>query len=273
MIASLPTLKNEHIHDAVAHILEVLNEKEKFIIQSRFALEKDSRSTLEEIGSHYGITRERVRQLENNALRKIERHIHNTPIKDIIRSAESIVMQEGGVLSDVELKHRILSKFPQLNTQVLHAIHLSLELSAELSFTGNTIDFYPLWTLKNHSIPYKEITEKVEKKLKKQTNLQSLKDLLEKNDFQEYGLSEKQLAHILINKKSLRIIDAKVGLSSWRHINPKTLKDKLLFILNKNKKPMHFRSLAQEIRNEQFDQKNLTTKRFTTSLFATLNLF
>ena len=52
-------------------VLEVLNEKENFIIQMRFGIAKDKSYTLEEIGEILKISSERVRQLEARALDKI----------------------------------------------------------------------------------------------------------------------------------------------------------------------------------------------------------
>ena len=60
------TLKNQ-----VADVLQVLKPKERSIIELRYGLTLGEEKTLEEIGSMYGVTRERVRQIEVKALRKL----------------------------------------------------------------------------------------------------------------------------------------------------------------------------------------------------------
>ena len=60
------TLKNQ-----VADVLQVLKPKERSILELRYGLTLGEEKTLEEIGSMYGVTRERVRQIEVKALRKL----------------------------------------------------------------------------------------------------------------------------------------------------------------------------------------------------------
>jgi RNA polymerase primary sigma factor len=54
-------------------LLDVLTLREKIILLQRFGLEDGEPKTLEEIGKKFGITRERIRQLENIALSKLRR--------------------------------------------------------------------------------------------------------------------------------------------------------------------------------------------------------
>lgn len=53
--------------------LEVLDERNKLILMERFGLLNGDRKTLEEIGSQYGLTRERIRQIQNKSLLKLKR--------------------------------------------------------------------------------------------------------------------------------------------------------------------------------------------------------
>lgn len=57
----------------VYSILEVLNEREKMVILSRFGIVDDKPKTLEFVGQKLGVTRERVRQIEAKAMRKLKR--------------------------------------------------------------------------------------------------------------------------------------------------------------------------------------------------------
>jgi len=64
-------LEQEALEAVVRDSLEVLNEREKYIVQRYFGLDGKSGETLEEVGSALGVTRERARQLRNRALEKI----------------------------------------------------------------------------------------------------------------------------------------------------------------------------------------------------------
>lgn len=54
----------------VSEILKSLNDREKEIVTKRYSLSGNKKSTLEGIGEKYNITRERVRQIENIAIKK-----------------------------------------------------------------------------------------------------------------------------------------------------------------------------------------------------------
>ena len=54
-------------------LLDVLPKREQIIILARFGLEDGKPKTLEELGKQFGVTRERIRQLQNIALSKLRR--------------------------------------------------------------------------------------------------------------------------------------------------------------------------------------------------------
>ena len=66
-------LRDKDLHDEVGGLLEVLDDREKKIISQRFGFNGGKRKTLEEVGEKLGVTRERIRQLQNIALSKLRR--------------------------------------------------------------------------------------------------------------------------------------------------------------------------------------------------------
>src|SRR3984893_15766575 len=66
-------LRDKDLHNDVDGLLEVLNDREKEIISQRFGFDGGERKTLEEVGQKLGVTRERIRQLQNSALSKLRR--------------------------------------------------------------------------------------------------------------------------------------------------------------------------------------------------------
>jgi RNA polymerase, sigma 70 subunit, RpoD len=56
-------------------VLSTLSEREEQVLRYRFGLEDDTEHTLEQVGKRFGVTRERIRQIEAKALRKL-RHPH-----------------------------------------------------------------------------------------------------------------------------------------------------------------------------------------------------
>jgi RNA polymerase primary sigma factor len=74
------TLRREDIDRA----LDSLPERERKVIELRFGLKGEQPCTLEEVGRAFGVTRERIRQIENNTLKKLE----GLPEAQALRNAE-----------------------------------------------------------------------------------------------------------------------------------------------------------------------------------------
>ncbi|MDX2082308.1 MAG: RNA polymerase sigma factor RpoD/SigA [Terrimicrobiaceae bacterium] len=66
-------LRDKDLRDEVGDLLDVLDERERRIINSRFGLDGQRPKTLEEVGEKFGVTRERIRQLQNIALNKLRK--------------------------------------------------------------------------------------------------------------------------------------------------------------------------------------------------------
>ena len=68
----------------VANILQELSAREQKILRMRFGLEDGRSHTLEEVGQEFGVTRERIRQIEAKALKKLEKHQDSSRLKDYL---------------------------------------------------------------------------------------------------------------------------------------------------------------------------------------------
>jgi RNA polymerase primary sigma factor len=78
-IASFQLLKEQ-----VAEVLYTLNDRERRVLQLRFGLEDGRSRTLEEVGREFGVTRERIRQIEAKALRKLRHPSRSKRLKDFL---------------------------------------------------------------------------------------------------------------------------------------------------------------------------------------------
>ena len=72
------------LRDAIDEVLDTLSEREAGIIRLRFGLSGRRPQTLEEVGGHFGLTRERIRQIEIEALRKLRMPTITKKIKDYL---------------------------------------------------------------------------------------------------------------------------------------------------------------------------------------------
>ena len=66
-------LNSESLKAEIARVLSVLSERESEVIKLYFGLDKEQAHTLEEIGDKFNLTRERVRQIKEKAIRRLKR--------------------------------------------------------------------------------------------------------------------------------------------------------------------------------------------------------
>ena len=78
--AAASTLLKEQLID----VLETLHERERKVLSLRFGLEDGRARTLEEVGREFNVTRERIRQIEAKALRKLRHPSRSRKLKDYL---------------------------------------------------------------------------------------------------------------------------------------------------------------------------------------------
>ena len=66
----------------VANILDTLGSREAEILKMRFGIDTEKAMTLEEVGDHYGLSKERIRQIENKAIRKLRNPVRAKMLKE-----------------------------------------------------------------------------------------------------------------------------------------------------------------------------------------------
>jgi RNA polymerase primary sigma factor len=74
----------EDTRNEVLSVLNTLTPREKQVIVMRFGFDDDEPKTLEEIGASFGVTRERIRQIETKALSKLRNPVRSAMIKKCI---------------------------------------------------------------------------------------------------------------------------------------------------------------------------------------------
>jgi RNA polymerase primary sigma factor len=78
------TAARELLKEQVRHALSVLTERERQVLEMRFGLLDGKDYTLEEVGKHFSVTRERIRQIEAKALRKLRHPTRSRHLRDYL---------------------------------------------------------------------------------------------------------------------------------------------------------------------------------------------
>jgi RNA polymerase primary sigma factor len=76
---------HKSLTDNIDSILKILTDREAKVLKMRFGLQGEKEHTLEEVGQYFRVTRERIRQIEAKALRKLKQSKNSKPIKEFLK--------------------------------------------------------------------------------------------------------------------------------------------------------------------------------------------
>ncbi len=243
-----PTLDIQQI---TADILETIDkEREREIISRRFGLQ-GRKETLEEIGKVLGITRERVRQVEKQALQRLQdlEHEHIETVRDFFTTT---LEQLGRIVPLHEVsKHA--------GTEESAHVNFLAHLVSEVSVITENDHFHHTLALSSHHDhkTAKSLHDELVKTVKKFKEPITLDDIHEAFDKK---LDHHHLHGLARSSKHLATLDDKWGLVSWPQVNPKSIRDKIYIILQRQNEPMHFNEIADKIKNSDFRRKDVTTQ-------------
>lgn len=230
-------------------LLGNLQDRAHDIIVNRYGLGDDTDSkTLEAIGKKYGITRERVRQIENAALAAIRKsdsfkseHKTFSELKSLVESMGTLVHEEDFL--------NALSKDPATKNH----IHFYLVLGDEFKKLKEDDYFKSRWTIDEklsqvvhealHSV-YKNLNDK---------ELLSENDLVSRFIDELKGVSEQykneEIARrwLSISKKIAKNPLGEWGPSDSQNVKTRGIKDYAYLMMKKHGSPMHFREVAKAI--------------------------
>ena len=265
--ATLAVLQQENFNlkEVIEDMFLVLTEKEKDVIIKRFSLNNKPRQTLDKIGKHYSVTRERIRQIENIALNKLRRTVSNTKLRLINRLAKDFIVQDGGVMLEAEIINKILQNIYTSSQVDGKIIVLSLNCDVELKKSPRTNTTEAFWMLKEiNPGDVRKITEAGLSVLKKHGDIMTEDQIISAVQnlslFKNKTIANKLIISCLKTDKRARMVEGKWGLMEWRHVNPRSIRDKAEIVLDKAKKPLHFVEIANRISEIGFDKKVVTVQ-------------
>lgn len=260
------TIKGKlNLTEIIEDMFMVLTPKEKEVIIKRFSLDNKPRQTLEKIGQSFSVTRERIRQIEKIALGKLRRTVQNTRLNSINKIANEIIESNGGVLVESKLVAEILNKILSDQEVDANIIRLALNINPDIAKMEKTNIYKPFWRF--HSVTFDLIKKIIAEGI---TLLNKKNDIVADNDLitqikasleaKEVNIdSHLVLSAIEVDKRVKRVKEG-YGLMSWRHINPRSIRDKAYIVLKKTENPLHFVEIANKIAESGFDKKVVTTQ-------------
>lgn len=230
-------------------LLSCLSDRAAEVIAYRFGLGKSvEKLTLDAIGKKYGITRERVRQIEEYALEVMRKSEAYKEEKAVFEEIESLLHSLGGIIVEDDLLGHV-SKDKSLQNYM----HFLLTVGEPFKRFKEDDDFKHRWHANE------ELADKVEEALKKLYASLSMEDLLPESEMinrfiQHLGYISEKYKNQEIIKRWLAIskhID-KNALGDWGkakspHIRSKGVRDYAFLVVKRHGTPIHFRDVAKQI--------------------------
>ena len=81
----MDAVAREMLRESIADTLAVLSDRERQVLELRYGLVDGRDHTLEEVGQHFTVTRERIRQIEAKALRKLRHPTRSRKLRDFLK--------------------------------------------------------------------------------------------------------------------------------------------------------------------------------------------
>ncbi|MBM3258025.1 MAG: hypothetical protein FJZ05_02345 [Candidatus Nealsonbacteria bacterium] len=217
-------------------LLKTLPEKQKDVLLKRFALDSKQAKkgqTLEAIGKQFGITRERVRQIETDAFSRLEPESKKD--QKVFQYFKSLLKKTGNLRKEEAFLYELAS------AKFQNQVYFLLTLSEDFIRFGETRDFYSFWATDRKTwVSLEKAISLICQKLKKAGKPLKLKEINNLSSLKPEVLN----SYLEISKKIQKNAKGLFGLKDWPEINPKRIKDKAFLAFKEVQKPLHFGAVA-----------------------------
>ena len=235
--------------DATKKMLAILAPRAREVVAKRYGLdETNERQTLESIGQKYGITRERVRQIENAALAAIKKSPEFKTFDSIFAELKQILSAYGGIVHEEQFLDAIAKDKPNQNH-----IHFLLVIGDAFTKLKEDEEFHHRWTVDAR------LADKVHNSIRSLCRNFSENDLVSEPDLISNFLNElkdvtkdpevKEFAKswISLSKRIGKNPLGEWGLTQSPNVHMRGIRDYAFLVLRKHGSPMHFTEVAKEI--------------------------
>lgn len=232
-------------------LLAVLDARSRDVISRRYGLVGAEIETLESIGREYGITRERVRQIEYHAKRILQRQAE---LLDNVKSYfDDIFTVYGGILT-----HDHLTEIIKEDSQMTR---FYLDILPQFVFVKRDKYLLPHWRHENalleqaYAIAQGAVEHlKAERRPVTKDDLHTAVSTRLAQDYAELIVQHIEAALVAAGKTA-KTPFAEWGLIGWPETTPSGVGDKAYAVLRRHGKPQHFSQIAELINEAKFDKK------------------
>lgn len=232
-------------YEALERLILDLPERSREILKSRYGIIEGKSQTLEEIGRKYKITRERIRQIIKEILKKIKAKKQSGIFEESRKKIEFTISQNGGIIK----KENLLFKLGKHDHKEKGSVCVFLESLEDVVYNEKTPELEKSVSFKDFDInSWKEMKDEVKKILDEFNKTLEIEELAAELAKRGKSISREKLhSHLSVSKEINKNKFGKWGLSHWVEINPKIVWQKTYLVLKEANKPLHYREIAHLI--------------------------
>lgn len=228
-------------------MMQSFPERTKTIVLDRFGVRTGKAKTLEEIGRTYGITRERVRQIVDNALRTAARR--EVATLTLVEERIAVALQ---AMSGIAEKSTLLVAMAGENIREQRALLALLECSRGVKMIKENRERLDVFVVSGFDMDeWKAVREAAVRALDGIGEVSDTKKLLaatRKYCAEKIVLTEKRLEDFLAASTDIeKNVFGKWGMTSWSSVRPHGTRERAHLILHTLGDPLHFREIAKKI--------------------------
>lgn len=258
--SSIPSTETLNFEQLANELLEQLKPRPKEILVRRFGLDGKEPQVLDRIGKDFGITRERVRQIERDSFKKLHQMKKVGGFEMILQRTLDIISANGGFCDRLVLKKNIKSSISAIEKNQLMFILNSFN---ELSYNKGSLTVAGFWFLKDQ-IKGEQVMQihdfiiRYFREQRKPCLFKDLKQYLQDSVWNKFFRGERSEDRLSMLLSLSRIIEKNImgelGLKNWRLISQRGTREKAFLVLRKYVKPLHFTEITGLI-NKHWDKK------------------
>jgi hypothetical protein len=235
-----------HYDKAADELLRNLPERTQEILRRRYGLGDGDAETLEKIGQDFGVTRERIRQIEAAGLRELRSAAHEV-VESIFAELERHLDAHGSVRAE----HYLHEDFSDNASP--EALSFFLDLGEPFSRHRETDHRHPVWSTKRE---YVKDAEAFERALVQR--LKSVGEELEEAAFWDLVEDEARKRRLELSRRAMQswvgvsrnIMQGPTqtwGLRDWEGVAPRNVGDWAFIVLREAKEPLHFSDIVEQM--------------------------
>ncbi len=253
----------KNIHKITQEALAGLSPKQREVLELRYGLSGAMPSTLDLIGKKMGLTRERIRQIENSALSSLKENRAHEVFFPLIDRAKIHLVSVGGVRHESMFFDEVLHLIGESKTSqptTVRALEFAFSLANTPARLVEDTQHHPAWyATKNDLTRAKSFIATLEKTVKRHgapMNADEFTGML-KLAMAQSGITNDVVAsyYLSISKKFKFNSYGDFGLAAWPQIEPKGMREKAYLVTKKVGSPMHFSDISTTINTMKFDSK------------------